>query len=172
MRLYPKLVPVIAREMIQRLMQDKDVEVEPERANDAESDMSAIMREYLANEGRVNQAAREAMERRGYDAGRFGQVKREMADVRGFKLGDEGIEFLINQMLEYLLISRNVEEVYSEDHLMRGKILQVMKKHLEAEDDVDREARNRLKHLEEGTSAFDIEYQKLTEQIRRSRGLS
>lgn len=171
MRVYPKLVPIIAREVIQRLTQDSDIEVEPIRVADAELDLAAIMREYLANEERVNQATREALERRGYDFSKFNQVKREMADVRGFKLGDEGIEFLINQMLEFLLISRNVEEVFSDDNIMRPKVLQVMKKHLDIDEDIDREARGRLKHLQEGTSAYEIEYQKVLEQIRRARGL-
>ena len=171
MRLYPKLVPIIAREIIDRLAKDKDVEVEPIRMADAELDMAAIMREYLANEERVNQATREALERRGYDQAKFNQVKREMADVRGFKLGDEGIEFLINQMLEFLLISRNIEEVFADDNQMRPKIMQVMKKHLDVDDEIDREARGRLKHLQEGTGAYEIEYQKTLEQIRRARGL-
>jgi hypothetical protein len=171
MRLYPKLVPLIAREIIDRLAKDKDVEVEAIRMADAEMDMAAIMREYLANEERVNQATREALERRGYDFSKFNQVKREMADVRGFKLGEDGIEFVINQMLEFLLISRNIEEVFADDHQMRPKILQVMKKHLDIDEEVDREARGRLKHLQEGTSAYEIEYQKTLEQIRRARGL-
>jgi uncharacterized protein len=134
-------------------------------------DLAAIMREYLAAEERVNQATREALERRGYDHSKFNQVKREMADVRGFKTGDEGIEYVINQMIEFLLISRNVEEVFSEDHDMRLKIVQVMKKHLDVDDEIDREARGRLKHLVEGTSQFEVEYQKTLEQIRRARGL-
>jgi len=171
MRLYPKVIPIIAREIIQRLTQDGDIEVEPIRVADAEMDMAAIMREYLANEERVNQATREALERRGYDYSKFNQVKREMADVRGFKLGDDGIEFVINQCLEFLLISRNVEEVFSEDNVMRSKIMQVMKKHLDIDDEIDREARARLKHLEEGTSAWEVEYQKVLDQIRRARGL-
>lgn len=171
MRLYPKVIPLIAREVVQRLMQDGDVEVETMRIADAEMDLSAIMREYLAAEERVNQATREALERRGYDASKFNQVKREMADVRGFKMGDEGIEYCINQMLEFLLISRNVEEVFSADNVMRSKIFQSMKKHLDVDDEIDREARGRLKHLQEGTSAFEVEYNKTLEQIRRARGL-
>ncbi|HEY0880254.1 MAG TPA: DUF507 family protein [Archangium sp.] len=171
MRLYPKLVPIIAREVIQRLTAEKDIEVDPIRVSDAELDLSAIMREYLANEERVNQATREALERRGYDFAKFNQVKREMADVRGFKLGEDGIEFVINQMLEFLLVSRNVEEVFSDDQAMRPKILQVMKRHLDVEEEIDREARGRLKHLEEGTGPFEIEYQKVVDQIRRARGL-
>ncbi|HET6981155.1 MAG TPA: DUF507 family protein, partial [Myxococcaceae bacterium] len=108
---------------------------------------------------------------RGYDYSKFNQVKREMADVRGFKMGDEGIEYVINQMIEFLLISRNVEEVFAADTALRQKIFAVMKKHLDVDEEIDREARARLKHLQEGTSAFDIEYNKTVEQIRRARGL-
>lgn len=171
MRLYPKLVPIIAREVIQRLTQDSDLEVEPIRQSDAELDLAAIMREYLANEERVNQATQEALVRRGYDHTKFAQVKREMADVRGFKLGEEGIEFIINQMLEFLLVSRNIEEVFASDNEMRPKILQVMKRHLDIDEEIDREAKSRVKHLQEGTSAYEIEFQKVIDQIRRARGL-
>ncbi|MBX7114641.1 MAG: DUF507 family protein [Myxococcaceae bacterium] len=171
MRLYPKVIPIISREAVQRLMQDGDIEVETLRIADAEMDLSAIMREYLASEERVNQATREALERRGYDHSKFNQVKREMADVRGFKMGEDGIEYVINQMIEFLLISRNVEEVFSADNVLRQKVFQIMKKHLDVDDEIDREARSRLKHLQEGTSAFEVEYNKTVEQIRRARGL-
>ncbi|MBS2021329.1 MAG: DUF507 family protein [Deltaproteobacteria bacterium] len=171
MKLYPKIIPAIARDVIGALMAEGDVEVETMRVADAEMDMAAILKEYLASEERVNQATREALERRGYDHGRFNQVKREMADVRGFKMGDDGIDYIINQMIEFLLISRNIEEVFAEDYVVRKKIYQVFKKHLDVEEDVDREARARLKHLSEGTSAWEVEYQKTVEQIRRNKGL-
>src|SRR5262249_54531941 len=119
MRLYPKVIPVISRETIQQLMKDGDIEVEPMRIADAEMDLSAIMREYLTNEERVNQATREALERRGYDHSKFNQVKREMADVRGFKMGDEGIEYVVNQIIEFLLISHNVEEAFAAHNALR-----------------------------------------------------
>src|ERR1700682_427466 len=171
MKLYPKIIPAIARDVIATLMAVGDVEVETMRVADAEMDMAAILKEYLASEERVNQATREALERRGYDHSRFNQVKREMADVRGFKMGDEGIDYIINQMIEFLLISRNIEEVFAEDHTIRRKIYQVFKKHLDVDEDIDREARSRLKHLSEGTQAWEVEYQKTVEQIRRNKGL-
>lgn len=171
MKFYPKVITAIAREVIQTLASAKDIEVDTIRIADAEMDMAAIMREYVATEERVNIATREAMKRRGYDFSRFQQVKREMADVRGFKMGDEGIDYVINQMLEFLLISRNVEEVFSDDTTMRRKIYLIMKKHLAIDEELDREARNRIKHLQEGTSAWDIEYQKALELLRRTRGL-
>ena len=133
MRLSPKVVPSISREAIQLLMQDRDIEVVPVRATDAEMDLSAIMREYLTNEERVNQATREALERRGYDYSKFNQVKREMADARGFKTGDEGIEYVIDQMIKFLLISWNVEEVFAGDDVLRGKLRAVMSRLLRPE---------------------------------------
>src|SRR5947208_10324300 len=122
MKLYPKIIPAIARDVIATLMADGDVEVETMRVADAEMDMAAILKEYLASEERVNQATREALERRGYDHSRFNTVKREMADVRGFKMGDEGIDYIINQMIEFLLISRNVEEVFDDAFTRRTKV--------------------------------------------------
>ena len=171
MKLYPKIIPAIARDVVGTLMAEGDIEVETMRVADAEMDMAAILKEYLASEERVNQATREALERRGYDHSKFNSVKREMADVRGFKMGDDGVDYIINQMIEFLLISRTVEEVFSEDHTIRRRVYQVFKKHLDVEDDVDREARARIKHLTEGTQAFEIEYQKTVEQIRRNKGL-
>ena len=171
MRLYPKVIPTIAREVVQTLMQDADVEVETMRIADAEMDMASVMKEYLAAEERVNAATREALERRGYDQSRFNQVKREMADVRGFKMGDEGIEYVIGQMMEQLLVSRNVEEVFSDDLSLRKKIFSIFKRHLDVDDEIDREARARLKHLQEGTTAWDVEFGKTVELLRRSRGL-
>src|SRR5712671_3422448 len=147
MKLYPKIIPSIARDTVATLMADGDIEVETMRVADAEMDMAAILKEYLAAEERVTQATREALERRGYDHSKF------------------------NQMIEFLLISRNVEEVYAEDHQIRKKIYQVFKKHLDVDEDIDREARARLKHLSEGTQAWDVEYQKTVEQIRRNKGL-
>src|SRR5207244_11285093 len=128
MKLSPKIIPAIARDVIAALMTEGDIEVETMRVADAEMDMAAILKEYLASEERVNQATREALERRGYDHSRFNTVKREMADVRGFKMGDEGIDYIINQMIEFLLISRNVEEVFAEDHPTRKKTHQVSNK--------------------------------------------
>lgn len=171
MRLYPKAIPTISREIVAALMVDKDIEVETLRIADAEQDLSKIMRDHLAVEEQVNQATKDALARRGYDYSKFNQVKREMADVRGFKMGDEGIELLIDNILAAMLSSRNIEEVFADDPTMRKKIIKIMRKHLDVDDEIDREARNRLKHLEEGTVAWEIEYKKMVEQIRRARGM-
>jgi len=128
-----KIVPSIARDSIATLIRDGDVEIEPMRVADAEKDLSAIMREYLTSEAQVAAATREALARRGLDESAFERVHREMADVRGFKTGDEGIEYVIDRMIEFLLVSRNVEEVFAGDAVLRAKLREVMSTHLGAE---------------------------------------
>ena len=150
------------------ILSDRDAMSE---IREAEADMAAIMREYLAAEERVNQATREALERRGYDHSRFAQVKREMAEVRGFKTGEDGVEYIINQMIEFLMMSRNVEEVFSEDHTLRKTLRDVLNQHLHVDSDLDVEVRKRIKNLQEGTQSWDVEYQKVMQDLKRLKGL-
>jgi uncharacterized protein len=135
MRLQAKLVQSIAHDLIQTLVRDEDVEIEAARIPDSEMDMAAVMKEYLAAEEQVKAVTREALQQRGYDESRFDQVQREMAEVRGFKMGEEGIEYVVDQMIEFLLASRNVQEVYADDEALRKTIFDILKKHLEVEDD-------------------------------------
>ena len=121
MRLYPKVIPIISREMVQRLMQDGDIEVETMRIADAEMDLSAIMREYLADEERVNQATREALERRGYDYASSIRSSARWPTSAASRWATKASSTCINQMLEFLLISRNVEEVFAADNVMRRR---------------------------------------------------
>ena len=130
MHLDSKVVPSIARDSIATLMHDGDVEIEPLRVADAEMDLSAIMREYLTSEAQVTAATREALARRGLDEVAFERVHQEMADARGFKTGEAGIEYVIDQMIEFLLLSRNVEEVFAGDAVLRAKLREVMSRHL------------------------------------------
>jgi len=56
MKLYPKIIPAIARDVIASLMAEGDIEVETMRVADAEMDMAAISRNTSLPRKRVNQA--------------------------------------------------------------------------------------------------------------------
>jgi len=57
--------------VVQRLLEDGDIEVEPDRVSELELSLSSFMREQLRNEQEVNRAAREALEQRGLDLNDF-----------------------------------------------------------------------------------------------------
>jgi hypothetical protein len=65
-----------------------------------------------------------------------------------------------------------VEEVYAEDAVLRRTVKDVLRRNMQADEDLDREVRRHLKHLEEGTSSFEIEYQKQLELVKRKHGLT
>lgn len=171
MRLYRRIIPKMSKEIIAKLRADGDVEIDDQKLEEAELDVAAILVEYCNAEDRLNQETRDALSRKGLSAERFAQVKRGLAEAKGHKTGEEGAEYVINQILEALMHSRNVEEVFAEDHEMRRKITESMRKYLGIDEDIDREARSRLKNLREGTADWDMEYERIVSQLKRARGI-
>jgi hypothetical protein len=108
MRLYRKIIPKIAREIIRTLHSRQQVEVEDGRMDEAELDLAAVMVEYMNEEERIVNEAKDTVARRGFSQDRFSQVKKSLAEARGFKIGDDGIEHVIHQMLEALFASKNI----------------------------------------------------------------
>lgn len=171
MRLYRRIIPKMSKEIIAKLRGDGDVEIDDQKLEEAELDVAAILVEYCNAEDRLNQETRDALTRKGLSAERFAQVKRGLAEAKNHKTGEDGAEYVINQMLEALMHSRNVEEVFAEDHEMRRKITETMRKYLGIDEDIDREARSRLKNLREGTADWDMEYERIVAQLKRARGI-
>lgn len=171
MRLYRKVIPKIAREVIRSLNSKGDIEVDENSLDEAELDIAAVMVEYCNTDDRLAQEAREAIRRRGLSVERFGQVKKGLADAKGIKIGDDGLEYVIEQIIEALFSSKNVEEIYAEDNEIRKFISDVLKKYLGIDEELDREARGRLRNLREGTQEWDVEYERTITQIKRQRGM-
>ncbi|MCK6529825.1 DUF507 family protein [Myxococcota bacterium] len=171
MRLYRSQIPRLAEDILRTLVDDGDIQVEREAFPEAEADIRAVMDEYLRTESRIVQEVREYMEKRQITYDQFAKLRTEAMEEKAHPQGDEGIRFIVNQILESFMISRHVDEVFSDDAGMRRKVMGIFKRHLVDDAELDREARGRLKHLREGTPAWDIEYRRVLEEVRRKRGL-
>ncbi len=171
MRYYSKLIPIIARDIVQALMDNEDIEVEPDAVADAREDFASIMREYQRQDDAVVDEAKTMLIRRDWPSSKFAEARRIAAARRKFHLGDDGVDYVINQMLEFMLMSNNIEEVFSPDNVMRKRIVTILRKHMKIDEEVDREVRARLKHLQEGTRDWEIQYKRVVEQVRRNKGL-
>jgi uncharacterized protein len=171
LRIYPKKIPVLAREIVDALMKNGDIEVEPEKVESAREDFASIMREYQRQEDNINEDAKVLLARRNWPSTKYSEARRIIAEQRRFPMGDDALDYVINQMLEFMLITNSIEEVYAGDHVMRKRIVTILRAHLKADEDVDEEARRRLKHLQEGTADWDIQYKRVCDQIRRNKGL-
>jgi hypothetical protein len=169
MRLYSAKIPIIAREIVAELATAGDIEVE--NREEAELDIQAVLKEYLRTERELTERAKDVMEQRGLPREQFGKVKRAVAEEKGFGLGDESLVWIANQILETFMHSQWVDEVFADDAELRKKLKVIIRRHMLVDEEIDTEVRQRIKNLQEGSSAWDVEYAKVMEQIKQNRGL-
>lgn len=172
MKLYPKMVPDIARDIVHRLLDAGDIEVDEDNLIDARTDIEAVLNEYLRQERELADVAKDIMASRGWSSTKYPEARRLAAQTRSFPTGDEALEYITNQMIESIMMSPSFDEVYSEDHVMRKRMVDVLRAVQKKHEEVDAEVRNRLKHLQEGTRDWEIAYRKTLEEVQRAKGLT
>lgn len=170
MRLFSGKVPVIASEVVRALTDGQDIETES--PNEVQLDIESVLKEYLRLERRIVDDAKSRMESRGTPYGELGKVKGQLAREQKLPVGEETLPYLLEQILEMLFHSRNVEEVFAEDAVLRKKITAILRRHMDVEQELDREVRGKIRNLEEGTAAFETEYARTMEQIKRNKKLT
>jgi len=170
MRLFASKIPHITEAVTRALVDSGDLEI-----NDREEfkrDIESILREYLRKDREITEAAKDFLEARGLPYSDLYRTKRTIAEREDFAIGDESVQWITNQLLELFMRSAFVEEIYAEDNKLRRNIKDVLRRNMQADDDLDREVKRHLKHLQEGTSTFEVEYQRQLEAIKRKHGLS
>ncbi|MBX3245917.1 MAG: DUF507 family protein [Myxococcales bacterium] len=169
MKLYSGKVPLIAEELLQTLTADGDIEVD--NAAEVRLDFESVLKEFVRREREVTDEAKNRMERAGLSYSMLGKVKSQVAKDTGFPEPDEHLPYLVNQLLTMLFHSNNVAEVFAEDADLRKKIVKVLRTHTASGNELDREVRSKIKNLEEGTAAFEIEYERVMAQLKSRKGL-
>jgi hypothetical protein len=172
MRLYSAKLPSIAQEVVRTLLTSKDIDLEDAGAQkEVVADVESVLRSYLETERVVDEKTRDLLQRTGRGTNEFGKVREQLAEHHGIKVGDETLDYLLDQVVAMLMHSSHVEEVYAEDVVLRRHMAPIFKKYMQADSDVDTEVRAQIKHVKEGTSQWDIEYQRALEVVKRRRGL-
>ncbi len=169
MRLYSAKIPIIARELLALLLKDGDIEVNNQE--EADLDIQAVMKEYLRLEREVTEQTKDLLESRNLSHGQFGKIKRMVAEEKNFSVGEDGILWICNQILETFMQSQFVEEIFASDADMRKKMNILIRRHMMVEEELDAEVRDRIKNLQEGSDNWEIEYSKVMGQIRQKRGI-
>lgn len=169
MRLYSGKVPTISAELIRTLVEAGDIEVS--NAPEAELDVASVLKEYIRVDRELTDRAKDMMEQRNLPYGQFGKIKRALADEKEFGLGEEALTWICTQLLETFMHSGNIEEVFADDATLRRRTKDVLKKHMAVDEELDAEVRQRIKNLEEGTATWELEYNRVMEQIKQKHGL-
>ncbi len=169
MRLYSGKVPAIATEVVRALLAAKEIEAESPK--EVEADVTAVLNQYLADEREVNDRAKDVLERTGKSNTEYQRVRTLVAEEKGIKVGDETLDYLLDQVVEMLMHSNNVEEVFAADVDLRRRMAPVFKKHMAVDSALDAEVRAQLRHVREGTREWEVEYARVLEQVKRRKGL-
>jgi len=171
MRLHNSRVGQIKREIIDTLLAKELVEIEADARNEVELDVESVLKEYIRTDRKLTDDAKDLASQRGLDYTQHQKIKKQMAEKQRFGIHDEAVAYLANQLIETLLHTGHVSEVFAEDHELRAAIAPVLKRHMSANDPLDEEVRKQIKNLQEGTQDWEIRYQQQMERIRRLKGL-
>jgi len=171
MKIYRKKISPIAESIVDTLARDGDIEIMGSLHNTVVRDIARFIEEYVEQEQSLANTAREIIERKGLSESQFGKVRDILAEEKGIPLGDDAMEYLADRIIRYMLTEDSIDEVYSEDTDMRKKIFDVFNRHIDVEEDIDREVRARLKNIPENSPIFKIEYEKVLREVKRKKGL-
>jgi hypothetical protein len=130
-----------------------------------------VLNQYIRDEQEVSDRAKDFVAARGLPQSEYGRVNKLMAEERKMKVGEDAIDYLLDQLVEMLMHSANVEEVYAEDYVLRRKMREPLRRQLGEEQELQAEVRAQLKHVKEGTALYDVEYRRVMEEIKRRKGL-
>jgi hypothetical protein len=169
MRLYSGKIPTISAEIVRGLLTSNDIEAESPKQ--VEADVAAVLTQYLSDEREVNDRAKDVLERTGKPNTEYARVRQLVAEEKGIKVGDDALDYMLDQVVEMLMHSNHVDEVYVEDIELRRKMGPIFKKHMAVDSAVDAEVRAQIRHVREGTREWEIEYARVLEQVKRKKGL-
>ncbi len=169
MRIHSAKVPQIAAEMVKALTADNSIEAES--PGEVVLDIQAVLNQYIKDEQEVSDKAKDMLTARSLPPGELGRLKRLVADQKKLKIGDDAIDYLLDQLVEMLMHSTNVDEVFAEDFELRRRMRDPLRKQLAEEEELQKEVRAQLKHVEEGSALWEVEYRRMMDDIKRRKGI-
>ncbi len=169
MWLHRARIPQVAAEMVRALAEGGDIECESPR--EVQADIEAVLSQYVSDDQEIADRAKDLVAARGMPQSELSRMKKLVAEQKHVKIGEEAIDYLLDQLVEILMHSSNVDEVFAQDHVLRLRMREPLRKQFAAEEQLEQEVRGRLKHVQEGTQVWEIEYRRMMDDIKRRKGL-
>lgn len=169
MRIPASKIPALARDMTQALLAEGDVEAKS--PSELQQDIEAVLTQYMRDEQAVTDRAREVLDARHLPPSELYKIRKRVAEERHMKVGDEAIDYILDQLIEFLMQCQSVDEIYCEDVVLRRKLRGPLRQLAQAEASLEQEVRGQLRHVQEGTAVWDVEYRRMMEDIKRRKGL-
>ncbi len=169
MRLHRGALPDLSRKIAKALIDAGDIEVTTRR--EVEQDLESVLSTYVSQVDQVVERARDLAHQRGLSPGEFGRIKSLAAEQAGVKVGDDALDYVLEQLIAMLMHSSNVEDVFVDDLALKRRMRTFLRSTEEVDQKLEAEVRSQLKHVEEGSRTWEIEYARMKADIKRRRGM-
>lgn len=160
-------MPALASSIVKALVDAELIETESPAG--VQADMLAVLEQYVRDEHDISTKARDLAATRGASNDEVNRIRKELARTQGVGVGDDAIDYILAQLVEMLMHSGNVEEIFAQDHQLKLAMRTPLRNEQASADQVDEVLRKRLKHVQEGSSQWEIEYQRMREEMTRRR---
>ena len=171
MKLYRARVPSIATAVIDTLANDGDIEVEATQRAEAVADLVAIMENYLQRDHALSDAVRAKMDAENLPWDARSKARQDVATEWNHPTGREVEFFLSNQFVENFMISRFVEEVFTDDRTLKAKVRTIVKGFDVDESALRAEAEERIKNINKGSVEYQDALSRALKEVKKRHGL-
>jgi len=145
--------------------------IECESPGEVQKDLESILNQYIRDEREATEHAKDLLASRNLPPTELPRLRKLAAEQRSIRIGDEAIDYLLDQLVEILMHSTNVDEVFAEDFELRRLLRDPLRSEEVEEEKLQAEVRGQLRHVKEGTALWEVEYRRMMEEIRRRKGL-
>ena len=160
-------LPALSSAIVKALVDEELIETE--NPPGVQADLQAVLDQYVKDEHEISTKARDLATARGVAPADATRIRKDLARQAGVGIGDDAIDYLLTQFVEMLMHSGSVEEIFAQDHELKLAMRTPLRKEQAAAEQMEDVVRKRLKHVEEGTSQWEIEYARMREEVSRRR---
>jgi hypothetical protein len=160
-------LPALATAIVKQLVDGQLIETESPAG--VQADLLAVLEQYVRDEHEISTKARDLAAARGAPPTEASRLRKELARQQGVGVGDDAIDYLLAQFVEMLMHSANVDEIFAQDHQLKLAMRGPLRNEQASAEQMEDAVRKRLKHVQEGSSQWEIEYQRMREEMMRRR---
>jgi len=123
--------------------------------NEFRQDIRAVLNNYVNTDRRLTDEARKLVESRGDDPSMIYSEKRRLAKHENFGLNEDAPSYIIGQLIEALLHTESVEEVYAQDRDIHMLLLPEIRDIMSNQRNLQQEVEQRIRNLERGSETWE-----------------
>ena len=129
-------------------------------------DICAVLNSYVQTDRRLTDEARRLVEARGDDPSMIYAEKRRLAKHENFGLNEDAPSYIVGQLIEALLHTESVEEIYAQDKEIHSLLLPEIRDIMSNQRNLQQEVEQRIKYLEKGSESWEDLFFQINQRLK------